>query len=46
MDKLFDIWFDLTIKVFLGAWYMPSFLVADIDNVGITLNGMKSICKS
>lgn len=43
---LIDIWIDFYVRVFLACWYGPSLVQADTEKVGLTLNGMKNICKT
>jgi len=39
---------DVQVKYFLLFWYLPYFMMGDIDSwqkMGITMNGIKPMCK-
>jgi len=36
---------DFYIKLFIGAWYAPYFLMADQEKIIPSLNGLKGTCR-
>lgn len=48
-NKIGEWWFDEFVREWLLIYYWPYFLAGNIDdwiNLGITLNGIKPMCKA